>query len=187
MSTYLHILREVGIFQDLDEERLKRVAGICQERTYEMGTLIFAENTASQELYVIAQGAVDIQVDPAILGIEREGLPGPTTITTLQRGQVFGEVALADEGLRSASARCASKTARLLVISREDLIRLCEEDSWLGYLVMRNVAAELALKIRHTDLMVREQLLWRPRFERKTASQESAQNKAAMGGKSDED
>jgi len=49
------------------------------------------------------------------------------------------------------------------------------------------VAAELALKIRHTDLMVREQLLWRPRFERKTASQESAQNKAAMGGKSDED
>jgi hypothetical protein len=28
---------------------------------------------------------------------------------------------------------------------------------------MRNIAADLAFKIRGTDLMIREQLLWRPR------------------------
>ena len=31
----------------------------------------------------------------------------------------------------------------------------------MGYLVMRNIAADLAFKIRSTDLMVREQAMWR--------------------------
>ena len=156
-----HLLREVNIFYDLNEEQLKRIMQICQESTYHQGTLIFQENTASNELYIIVEGMVDIQVDPHILGVEVADVLGPTTITTLQRSQVFGEMALVDQGLRSASAKCVSRYAKLLVIKREDLIRLCEEDYQLGYLVMRNMAADLAFKIRSTDLMVREQLLWR--------------------------
>ena len=159
---HMHILREADIFYGLNQEQLERVAALCEEKTYQLGTFIFQENTASDEVYIIAEGEVEIQVDPQILGFEvSEGL-GPSTIATLQRGQLFGEVALVDQGLRSASAKCASKYARLLTIKREDIIKRCEEDYHLGYLVMRNVAADLAFKIRSTDLMVREQLLWRP-------------------------
>jgi CRP/FNR family cyclic AMP-dependent transcriptional regulator len=159
---HTHILRETDIFYELSQEQLERIAAICEERTYQLGTFIFHENTASDEVYIIAEGQVDIQVDPQTLGIEVEEGPGPGTIATLQRGQVFGEVALVDQGLRSASAKCASKYARLLAFKREDIIKLCQADYHLGYLVMRNVAADLAFKIRSTDLMVREQLLWRP-------------------------
>lgn len=159
---HIHILREADIFYELSQEQLEHVAAICEERTYQFGTFIFQENTASDEVYVIAEGQVEIQVDPQMLGIEvREGV-GPSTIATLRRGQVFGEVALVDRGLRSASAKCASRYAKLLALKRENIIKLCEEDYHLGYLVMRNVAADLAFKIRSTDLMVREQLLWRP-------------------------
>ncbi len=70
-----------------------------------------------------------------------------------------------DQGLRSASARCASKKARLLVIPRDRLIRLCEAYTDLGYRLMRNIAADLAFKIRGTDLTIRGQLLWRPRLK----------------------
>jgi len=74
-------------------------------------------------------------------------------------------VALVDPGLRSASAQCMTKT-RLLTIEREAFDELCEQDSKLGYRVMKNIAADLCLKIRQTDMMVREQLLWRAREER---------------------
>jgi len=57
----------------------------------------------------------------------------------------------------------ATNKAQLLVIKRADLVALCEQDYKLGYLLMRNIAAEMAFKIRGTDLIVREQLLWRPR------------------------
>ncbi|NIO69924.1 MAG: hypothetical protein GTN71_13090, partial [Anaerolineae bacterium] len=64
----INILREVDIFQDLSESQLERVAQICEERVCQIGAVIFEENTASDELYIIADGMVDIRVDPSILG-----------------------------------------------------------------------------------------------------------------------
>jgi CRP/FNR family cyclic AMP-dependent transcriptional regulator len=156
----INILREVDIFQDLSESQLARVAQICEERVCHIGAVIFEENTASDELYIIADGMVDIRVDPSILGIPSQA--DPTTITTLRRGQVFGEVALVDQGLRSASARCADNNTKLLVINRDDLISLCDQDFQMGYVLMRNIAADLSFKVRSADLMIREQLLWPP-------------------------
>lgn len=156
----INILREVDIFQDLSESQLERVAQICEERVCHIGAVIFEENTASDELYIIADGMVDIRVDPSILGIPSQA--DPTTITTLRRGQIFGEVALVDQGLRSASARCADNNTKLLVINRDDLISLCDQDFQMGYVLMRNIAADLSFKIRSADLMIREQLLWPP-------------------------
>jgi CRP/FNR family cyclic AMP-dependent transcriptional regulator len=156
----INILREVDIFQDLSESQLERVAEICEERVCQIGAVIFKENTASDELYIIADGMVDIRVDPSILGIPSQA--GPTTITTLRRGQIFGEVALVDQGLRSASARCATKNTSLLIINRDDLIALCDQDFQMGYVLMRSIAADLSFKIRSADLMIRAQLLWRP-------------------------
>ena len=160
---YTPLLGQIEIFTDLDTTRLQRISTICTERHYEPGNIIFQENTKSDELYLILQGEVEIQVDPRMLGTPTDESPGPTTIATLRRDQSFGEIALVDEGFRSASARCASPGTRLLVIRRDDLIRLCEEDYEMGYLLMRNMAGDLAFKIRQTDLMVREQLLWAPR------------------------
>jgi CRP-like cAMP-binding protein len=160
---YTQLLEQVEIFGDLDTERLQRISAICSERRYEPDDVIFHENTNSDELFVILQGEVEIQVDPKTLGIGADESPGPTTIATLRRDQSFGEIALVDEGFRSASARCAAQGTRLLVIRRDDLIRLCERDFEMGYLLMRNMAGDLAFKIRQTDLMVREQLLWAPR------------------------
>jgi CRP/FNR family cyclic AMP-dependent transcriptional regulator len=156
----INILREVDIFQDLSESQLKGVAQICEERVCHIGAVIFEENTASDELYIIADGMVDIRVDPSILGIPSQA--DPTTVTTLRRGQVFGEVALVDQGLRSASARCADNNTKLLVINRDDLISLCDQDFQMGYVLMRNIAADLSFKVRSADLMIREQLLWPP-------------------------
>lgn len=160
---YTHLLEQIEIFNNLNQERLQRISTICTERFYEFGDIIFHENTRSDELFVILQGEVEIQVDPKVLGISADVSPGPTTIATLRRDQSFGEIALVDEGFRSASARCATQSTRLLVIRRDDLIQLCEEDFEMGYLLMRNMAGDLAFKIRQTDLMVREQLLWAPR------------------------
>ena len=157
------LLEEIDIFADLDMQRLRRIAAISTERRYGAGDIIFHENTDSDELYIILEGEVEIQVDPYMLGISADESPGPTTIATLRRGQSFGEVALVDQGLRSAAARCAVAGTRLLVIARDDLVRMCRDDSEMGYILMRNVASDLALKIRQTDLMVREQLLWAPR------------------------
>jgi CRP/FNR family cyclic AMP-dependent transcriptional regulator len=158
------VLRRTDIFYDLTHPQLEMISAMCQERVGRAGEIIFEENTTGDELYIIVRGEVEILVDPGMVstpGTRRT--PTPMTIATLRDGQTFGEIALVDQGLRSASARCASDNTRLLVISRAGLLALCDEHHELGYRIMRNMAADLAFKIRNSDLAIREQLLWRPR------------------------
>jgi len=108
----------------------------------------------------------DELLDPSLVGDRAGSASRPTTIATLGRGQCFGEVALVDQGLLSASARSASHETRLLIIPRQSLMDLCERDPALGFRLMRNLAADLATKIRNTDLLIREELLYSQRGAR---------------------
>jgi CRP/FNR family cyclic AMP-dependent transcriptional regulator len=156
---FVNILKRTDIFYDLTDEQLEMVAGLCHEVQFRMGEMIFEEQSASDELYVIARGEVEILVDPSIIEAAPSS-PRPVTIATMRAGQAFGEIALVDQGLRSAGARSAADDTRLLVIPRGKLLSLCDNYPELGYRVMRNVAADLALKMRGADLTIREQLLW---------------------------
>jgi CRP/FNR family cyclic AMP-dependent transcriptional regulator len=162
---YVDILKQTDIFYDLTPTQLQMVASVCQERTVRAGEIIFQENTPGNELFVIARGEVEILLDPNLVasGPTPRRPPSPVTIVTLREGQTFGEIALVDQGFRSASARCAMESTWLLIIPRQKLLALCEANPELGYRVMRNMAADLAFKIRNSDLAIREQLFWRPR------------------------
>ncbi len=152
------LLKQIEIFSDLSPAQLKMIVDLCEERQCQAGETVFEENSSGSELYVIAQGEVEIRLNPAVISPEDAG-GSPATITTLRRGQSFGEIALVDQGLRSASAVCAAD-ALLLVLPRRRLLDLCEANPTLGYQLMRNLAADLALKIRNTDLSIREHLLY---------------------------
>ncbi len=151
-------LQQTDIFYDFTLTQLELIASICSERAYQINDVIFEENTRGSELYVIAEGEVEIQIDPALIGKGESGTA--QTIATLRRGQSFGEVALVDEGVRSARARAADNVTRVMIIPRDKLILMCDSYPQMGYRLMRNLAADLAMKIRNTDLQVREYLTW---------------------------
>jgi len=157
MNETIAYLKQSDIFYQFTHTQLELVSNLCQEKTFNEGETIFEENSGSKELYVIIQGEVDIIIDPSVVGKQQEE---KMILTTLRRGQSFGEVALVDEGLRSATARARQKNTRLLVIPRDKIIMLCETYPQLGYRMMYNLAADLAMKIRHTDLKVREKVLY---------------------------
>ncbi len=152
------ILKQADIFYDLTNTQLELIASICAERHYQAGDMVFEENSPGDELYIIANGEVEIQLNPALLGKENSG--GAQTIATMRRGQSFGEMSLVDEGLRSAGARCSQQDTHLIVIPRDKLTLLCDTYPQLGYRLMRNLALDLAMRLRNTDLQVREHLTW---------------------------
>jgi CRP-like cAMP-binding protein len=160
----VNVLKQTDIFYDLTSAQLEMIASICQERTVRAGEVLFQENTPGTEMYAIVRGEIEILLDPSLVGgaTTRKG-SGPVTVASLREGQTFGEMALVDQGLRSASARGAADNTKLLIIPRQKLLTLCETYPELGYRVMRNMAADMAFKIRNSDLTIREQLLWRPR------------------------
>jgi CRP-like cAMP-binding protein len=153
------ILKQADIFFGVDDIHIDHIATLCEERNFSMGETIFEENSSGDELYVIAEGEVEISLDPALVSSQSGTPREDQTVARLHRGQSFGEVALVDQGLRSATARSANKKTRLLILPRLELMQLFEDSPRLGYYMMRNLAADLAMKLRGTDFHIRDQLL----------------------------
>ncbi len=160
MNNFVAILRQTEIFYGMNNTQLELIASICIERTYQANEIIFLEGADSNELYVIVQGEVEIQINPALVSKTPNRTLPSSTIATLSRGQSFGEIALVDQGVRSATARTSAKNTRVLVLPSKNLLELCESYPELGYLLMSNLAADMALKMRNTDLLIREELLY---------------------------
>jgi CRP/FNR family cyclic AMP-dependent transcriptional regulator len=157
MNSLVNFLKQSDIFYQMTPTQLELVANLCQEVVCQAGDVVFKENSSSKELYIIAQGEIEIVINPGVTD-SGSGSREETVIAKLRRGQSFGEVALVDEGLRSASSRASQKDTHLLVIQRDKLIMLCETYPQLGYRLMHNLAADLAMKIRNTDLRISEHL-----------------------------
>ena len=159
--TSAQVLEKVDIFLDLTPEQLEQIFAICKEVVFFQNELIFAESSPSNEFYVILEGEVAIQVDPSLISATNvQHKPG--TIAVLYAGQSFGEVALVDEGVRSASAVCQSMYCKTLVISQKDLMELLRKDHEIGFKVMMNLATDLCTKIRLSNLNLREAMLYLP-------------------------
>ena len=167
MSAIVNYLKQSDIFYQFTPTQIEMVSNLCHEVVFQAGEIVFKENSSSQELYIITQGEVEILINPALVGTSDKDKQAGSAIAILRRGQSFGEVALVDEGLRSASARAVQKETHLLVIPRDKLIMLCETYPQLGYRLMYNLAADLAMKIRNTDLRIREQLLYKTQDDKK--------------------
>lgn len=143
----VQLLKRVELFDGLNDHELAGLARICREATFGKDEVIFSQGQAGDSLYIVREGFVEVVVG--------HGTDGPDTrksIVNLGTGQVFGEMALVDRGVRSATVR--SVTARTVVdeIHRDAFTALCEGDTKIGYTVMRNLAADLSFKLRHRNL-----------------------------------
>lgn len=155
---YVELLSMVEIFADLNEEQIEKIDQVCVEKIFKQGETIFQENSPSKEFYIIVKGKVDIQISPDFM-VSGESKHKPRTIASLTRGQSFGEIALVDKGVRSASAVANSDLCKVLMISRYDFTNLLKQDLEMGFIVMQNLATDLCFKLRNTNIILRESFL----------------------------
>ncbi len=145
-------LRRVEVLAGLTDQELARVGAICRMVTFDAQDIIVREGEPSNDIYVIHKGSVEIVLGEDRVTAKTLAAPGPQTIVSLGQGQVFGEMALIDKGPRSATVRCTADGSKLYVIRRDDFVRLCDQDTDIGYKVMHNLAADLSFKLRHRNL-----------------------------------
>ena len=159
-------LQELGLFEDLTSAQLESIAALAEERAFSPDEVIVEEYTRGDDMYFIREGLVDIRISaqagPGMGLAAQETTPLDAhremiTIARLLPGQSIGEVSLVDDGLRSATAVSVSDSV-LIRIGRDDLLALCDADPRLGYVVMRNIAADLAFKMRSSGLVLRGEL-----------------------------
>ena len=95
MAAPLELIRPVPLFADLDDAELEQVARLFKQRTFSAGETVAKEGSGGAAFFLIESGTATVSVG----GQERAGL-GP--------GEYFGEIALIDEGARSATVTAST-------------------------------------------------------------------------------
>jgi CRP-like cAMP-binding protein len=106
-------LKKTALFSAMRTHDLRAVASIAEELTYEAGDLIVRENDVGDSLYLIKEGRVKIS--------KKVKDADPVALAELGIGDCFGDMAVFDAELRSASAN-AKDHCILLKINGDDLI-----------------------------------------------------------------
>lgn len=101
-------LQQVELFEGLDKREVRLLAKTCTERQYPAGAVLMQEGEAGAGLFILVEGKVHVTQST-----------GPDTpprdITTLEAGEILGEMALLDDLPRSATVTAVEPCRCLLV------------------------------------------------------------------------
>lgn len=136
------ILKNVALFQGLTQSQLQKIAAVAKERSFEGSSHIFKEGDPGTAMYIIVSGKV--RISKQVPGIGEEAL------AILDKGQYFGEMALIEEGPRSADA-IAHIGCTLYELSREKLDEVMFTDKELAYVVLWTFVRTLSERLRETN------------------------------------
>lgn len=108
-------LKDLIVFQNLDQDELELLCKNSYAKLYEKGEIIFFENDSVKKLYFLVNGKVKLSM------LSAEGKE--KVLTILQEGDIFGELSLFDEDPHPLTAEVMDD-ARLLIIPWNEMEKM---------------------------------------------------------------
>ncbi|HYM49594.1 MAG TPA: cyclic nucleotide-binding domain-containing protein [Candidatus Limnocylindrales bacterium] len=131
-------LKKVPLFAELDRKELEMLAHLLKEHRYKAGTPIVKDGAAGHGLYVIKEGAAIVRKNGR-------------TVARLGPGEFFGEIAVLDDGPRTADVVADTDTVCLTLVAWEVRPLLMENASITFKMLMELVRRQRAERPRVVD------------------------------------
>ena len=125
----VELLQRIPLFADLKPRELERLSGSFKERTFNAGETVASEGEGGAGFFVIESGEATVSVR----GDER-GKLGP--------GDYFGEIALIDDGARSATVTADSEL-RCYGLTSWEFRPLVESNASIAWKLLETMAKRL--------------------------------------------
>src|SRR5256885_15722061 len=131
----LELLQRVPLFADFDKGDLQRLSRSFKERTFDAGSTVAGEGKTGAGFFVIESGEAAVSVR----GSEGGSL-GP--------GDYFGEIALIDDGARSATITAVSDL-RCYGLTSWEFRPLVESNASIAWKLLETMAKRLRSAQQH--------------------------------------
>ena len=128
-------LKRVPLFVELDRREVEQIARLFKERRFSEGETVTKEGSGGAAFFLIESGEAAVSVG----GKER---------TTLRRGDYFGEIALIDDGARSATVTAKSEL-RCFGLTPWDFRPLVETHAEIAWKLLQAMAKKLRAAEQH--------------------------------------
>ena len=172
LSDEARSLSRVPLFKRLSPAELEKLAGEVDQVQFKTGEVIFNANDKGDALYVVETGSVRIWVFDEDVQ--------PVTLSELQPGEFFGELAVLDRGERSTNAS-ALADCTLHRLSSDDFHQFLLEHPDMAI----DVICEIGSRMRQTNALVSQRVsrnINREMDEKMTIGQRIADKVASFGG-----
>jgi CRP/FNR family transcriptional regulator, cyclic AMP receptor protein len=132
------VLRRYPYFAGVDEDSLKAVAMIADEKTVAAGSRVFNEGDPADSLNIIVRGEVNIQY---LLGNGEH-----RTVDTLIDGDILGFSALV-EPYKYTAIGTTSRETLMIRIEAKKLRAICDRTPVVGFKLMSQIAKLLSHRL----------------------------------------
>ena len=131
-------LQKVPLLQSLKNRQLEHLARRFVEREYAAGKAIVTQGQGGEGFFVIVSGKAEAV---------RERSDGErVVVNTFGPTDFFGELALLDDGLRTASV-IATEATQCLVLTRWDFLGVLKEDADMAITVLQELARRFRMAL----------------------------------------
>jgi CRP/FNR family cyclic AMP-dependent transcriptional regulator len=137
-GTLLVYLAQHPVFQGLAPAHIALIAGFSRVIQFNPGQRVFEHDTHAGHFFIVQQGKVNVEI-PAIQG-------EPLVIQTLGPSALVGWSWMIPPFAWSFDARAAAPSS-VVAVDGEKLREACEQDTKLGYELMKRFAALMAERL----------------------------------------
>lgn len=136
-----HLLNEHPFLQGVDSKHIHSLAACAQNRTFQAGEYLWRQGEQADVLYLIRSGEVNLEI--SIPG------EGPLPLETIVAGEVLGWSWLVPPYRWHFDAR-ATTPVRALALEGKCVREKCEQDTELGYQVLKRFTPVIARRLEVT-------------------------------------
>lgn len=140
MSSILTIVKGSPLFLELYDDEIMKIVEKCQVLSLEKGDCIFKEGDQGDELFIVLTGAAHV---------EKHGV----SLAELKKGDLFGELVLLNENIRSADIIVDNYTD-LLIMSYSDIFGLYEHEPKIFSVLILNLARLLTKRLKDSSATI---------------------------------
>ena len=138
VKTTVGFLNRVPLFQDLKSRQLERLAKKFVPREYAAGKAIVTQGKGGEGFFIVTSGQAEAV---------RERVDGTkVVVNTFGPTDFFGEMALLDDGLRTASV-VATEPTQCLVLTRWDFRAVLGEDVDMVIVILEELAKRFRMAL----------------------------------------
>jgi CRP/FNR family cyclic AMP-dependent transcriptional regulator len=127
----IKFLDKVPMFHSLSRRQLEVLAKRVIERKFSAGTTIVSQGKGGEGFFIVYEGKVDV--------IRERSDGTKAVVNQLTAGDFFGEMALLDDGLRTATCTAVEDTI-CYVLPRWDFVAVLKDDTEIAVSILEEMA-----------------------------------------------
>lgn len=131
LDDVVKFLYNVPLFHSLNRRHLEQIAKRVLDRDYAAGATIVTQGKGGEGFFIVQSGKVDV--------IRERADGSKSVVNQMGSGDYFGEMALLDDGPRTATCVAVEPT-RCYVLPRWDFLAVLRDDAEMTVIILEEMA-----------------------------------------------